>query len=245
VRFTGWGEPLLHPRAAEIAALVKEAGLKLKIYTNGLALTPELMDRFIELEVDDLQFSLQGLTPAQYEFNRRGAAYGRLRAALELASSRRGQAARPFLSVLTSTLADEARRADPEVFIKDMLTLVDKVAVDLTNLNHVADQDRVKPYLERQSSGLTRGRCVDVFLALEIKYDGLIQVCGQDAEGRPDHSLGRLGEVSLAEAWLGPGMNERRRLVGRALGHEALPVCRHCYHNTTKYELFKNRAEAG
>jgi hypothetical protein len=244
VRFTGWGEPLLHPRAAEIAALVKEAGLKLKIYTNGLALTPELMDRFIDLGVDDLQFSLQGLTPAQYEFNRRGADYQRLRASLELAAHRRGAAARPFLSVLTSTLADEAREADPEPFLRDMLTLVDKVAVDLTNLNFVADQGRVKPYLERQSAGLTRGRCVDVFLALEIKYDGLIQICGQDAEGRPDHSLGRLGETSLAEAWLGPRMNEQRQRVGRALGHESLPVCRHCYHNTTKYELFKNRPGA-
>jgi len=244
VRFTGWGEPLLHPRAGEIAALVKEAGLKLKIYTNGLALTPELMDRFIDLEVDDLQFSLQGLTPAQYEFNRRGAAYSRLRANLELAARRRGAAARPFLSVLTSTLADEARQADPEFFIRDMLTLADKVAVDLTNLNFVADQDRVKPYLDRQSAGLTRGRCVDVFLALEIKYDGLIQICGQDAEGRPDHSLGRLGEVSLGAAWLGPKMNERRRRVGRNLEHEALPVCRHCYHNTTKYDLFKKRPGA-
>ena len=244
VRFTGWGEPLLHPRAAEIAALVKAAGLKLKIYTNGLALTPELMDRFMDLEVDDLQFSLQGLTPAQYEFNRRGAAYLSLRAALEMAARRRGAAARPFLSVLTSTLADEAREADPEAFIKDMLTLADKVAVDLTNLNFVADRDRVKPYLGRQSAGLTRARCVDVFLALEIKYDGLIQICGQDAEGRPDHSLGRLGETSLGAAWLGPGMNERRQRVGRDLDHEALPVCRHCYHNTTKYELFKNPSGA-
>jgi len=243
VRFTGWGEPLLHPRAAEIAALVKEAGLKLKIYTNGLALTPRLMDLFIGLEVDDLQFSLQGLTPSQYEFNRRGATYGRLRASLELAACRRGAATKPFLSVLTSTLADEAREADPEAFIKDMLTLADKVAVDLTNLNFVADQSRVKPYLDRQSGGLTRGRCVDIFLALEIKYDGLIQVCGQDAEARPDHNLGRLGEISLAEAWLSPKMEERRRRVGRNLDHEALPVCRHCYHNTTKYELFKKHPE--
>ena len=244
VRFTGWGEPLLHPRAADIAALVKEAGLRLKIYTNGLALTPDLMDRFLELGVDDLQFSLQGLTPAQYEFNRRGAAYARLRASLEMAAARRGTAARPFLSVLTSTLADEARAADPEIFVREMLTLADKVAVDLTNLSFVADQSRVKPYLDRQSAGLTRGRCVDVFLALEVKYDGLIQFCGQDADGLAEHSLGRVGRLSLGEAWRGPRMNEQRQRVGRELGHESRPVCRHCYHNTDKYELFKAQAGA-
>jgi hypothetical protein len=124
-----------------------------------------------------------------------------------------------------------------------MLTLVDKVAVDLTNLNFVSGVERVRPYLDRQSAGLTRGRCVDVFLALEIKYDGLIQFCGQDADGLPEHSLGRLGETGLAEAWHSPKMEEHRRRVGRGLGHEALPVCRNCYHNTTKYDLFKKGAE--
>ncbi|MDR3038030.1 MAG: SPASM domain-containing protein, partial [Candidatus Adiutrix sp.] len=200
------------------------------------------MDHFIDLEVDDLQFSLQGLTPSQYEFNRRGASYARLRANIEMAATRRGAAARPFLSVLTSTLADEAREADPELFVREMLSLVDKVAVDLTNLNFVADQSRVQPYLDRQSGGLTRGRCVDVFLALEIKYDGLIQFCGQDAEGLAEHSLGRVGRMSLHTAWHSPRMEEQRRRVGRELEHESLPVCRNCYHNTTKDEWFKDRA---
>ncbi|MDR2945355.1 MAG: radical SAM protein [Candidatus Adiutrix sp.] len=243
LRLTGWGEPLLHPQAGEAVRLIKKAGLPLKIYTNGLALTPELMDLFIELEVDDLQFSMQGLTPEQYEFNRRRSSYARLRHNIEMAAARRGNRARPFLSVLTSVLADEARAADPEAFMDDLLTLVDKVAVDLTNLNFVAEVDRVKPFLDRQSGGLSRGRCVDVFLALEIKHDGLIQFCGQDANALEEHSLGRVGEISLAEAWHSPKMNAQRERVGRGLGHEAMAVCRNCYHNTTKYDVFKNKDE--
>ncbi len=239
IRLTGWGEPLLYPRIAEAAALIKATGRPLKIYTNGLALTPELMDRFLEAGVDDLQFSMQGLTPEQYEFNRRRSSYARLRANMEMAADRRGAAERPFLSLLTSVLADEAAAADPEAFVTEMLTVVDKVAVDLTNLNFVREVDRVKPFLDRQSGGLTRGRCVDVFLALEVKYDGLIQFCGQDADGLPEHSLGRVGEISLHQAWHSRGMNEQRDLVGRGLGHEARTVCRNCYHNTTKYDLFK------
>ncbi len=241
VRFTGWGEPLLHPQIGEITALVKQAGLPLKIYTNGLALTPELMDRFIDLGVDDLQFSMQGLTPEQYEFNRRRSSHERLMANIGMAARRRGSGARPFLSVLTSVLADEARTADPAAFADHMLTLVDKVAVDLTNLNFVSEVDRVKPFLDRQSGGLSRGCCVDVFLAMEVKYDGLIQFCGQDANGLEEHSLGRVGEISLHDAWHSPKMNEQRDRVGRGLGHETMTVCRHCYHNTTKYELFKKR----
>ncbi|MDR1921085.1 MAG: radical SAM protein, partial [Candidatus Adiutrix sp.] len=239
LRLTGWGEPLLHPRVGEIAAMIKKAGLPLKIYTNGLALTPEMMDLFMELRLDDLQFSMQGLTPEQYEFNRRKSSYRRLRARIEMAAQKKGGAARPFLSLLTSVLAHEALAADPKTFCEDMLALVDKVAIDLTNLNFVADQERVKPFLDRQSGGLSRGLCVDVFLALEVKYDGLIQFCGQDANGLDEHSLGRVGEISLFEAWRSRKMNEQRDRVGRALGHETMSVCRNCYHNTTKYDLFK------
>ena len=240
LRFTGWGEPLLHPKVGEIAALVKKAGLPLKIYTNGLALTPEMMDGFIEAGVDDLQFSMQGLTPTQYEFNRRGGNYQRLLETIEMAARRRGTNPRPFLSILTSVLANEAREADPESFMDDMLKWVDKVAVDLTNLNFVAEVDRVKPYLDSQSQGLDRRPCVDVFLSLEVKHDGLIQFCGQDADGRPEHSLGKVGETSLKEAWHSQKMNAHRDLVGRNSGHESSPICQNCYHNTNKYEFFKN-----
>ncbi|MDR0882632.1 MAG: radical SAM protein [Candidatus Adiutrix sp.] len=239
LRLTGWGEPLLYPDIAPAVALIKSAGLPLKIYTNGLALTPELMDSFIAAGLDDLQFSMQGLTPAQYEFNRRRSSYPRFRAAVEMAAQRRGTGSRPFLSLLTSVLADEAQAADPEAFTSDWLTWLDKVAIDLTNLNFVQEVERVRPFLSRQSPGLSRGPCVDVFLALEVKYDGLIQFCGQDANGLPEHSLGRVGETSLAEAWRSPKMNEQRQRVGRDLGHAALSVCRNCCHNTTKYDLFK------
>ncbi len=239
VRLTGWGEPLLHPEIGRAVTMIKEAGLPLKIYTNGLALTPELMDLMVAVQVDDLQFSMQGLTPEQYEFNRRNSSYARLRANIEMAARKRGDRARPFLSVLSSVLADEAEAADPAAFMEDLLTLVDKVAVDLTNLNFVSEVDRVKPYLDKQSGGLSRGRCVDVFLALEIKYDGLIQFCGQDANGLAEHSLGRVGETSLHQAWHSPKMNEQRDRVGRGLGHQSMSVSRNCYHNTKKYEIFK------
>ncbi len=240
LRLTGWGEPLLHSQIDDMVAIIKEAGLPLKIYTNGLALTPQLMERFIDLGVDDLQFSLQGLNAKQYEFNRRRADFTKLMANIEMAAQKRGNSSKPFLSVLTSVLASEAKEADAESFLAHFLSLVDKVAVDLTNLNFVSDVERVKPYLGEQSSGLLRRPCVDLFLALEIKYDGLIQFCGQDANSLPQYSLGKVGELGLHEAWHSEKMNAQRQQVGRELGHDSLPLCRNCYHNTKKYEVFQN-----
>lgn len=244
VRFTGWGEPLLHPRIGELCAEAKRRGVRLKIYTNGLALTPRLMDLFIDVGLDDLQFSLQGLDGAQYEFNRRGAAWEETESRILMASARRGGRERPFLSILTSVLGSELPGHDPERFAAAWLESVDKVAVDLTNLSFVAETEEARPHLAEQSAGLARGRCVDVFLALEVKHDGAIQFCGQDAEGRECHTIGRFGEMTLAEAWRHPRLEAQRDLVGRAMGHDGSPVCRNCYHNTDKYDVFK-RALAG
>jgi hypothetical protein len=245
VRFTGWGEPLLHPRIGELASLAKREGLRLKIYTNGLALTPGLFDLFRDVGVDDLQFSLQGLDGAQYEFNRRGARWEDAERRILMASGRRGSGTVPFLSILTSVLASELEGRDPRAFAERWLGHVDKVAVDLTSLNFVSGTEEARPYLALQSSGLSRGKCVDVFLALEVKYDGSIQFCGQDSEGRECHTVGRFGEMGLAEAWRHPRMEAQRDMVGRALGHDGSPVCRNCFHNTTKYDLFKRALGAG
>jgi organic radical activating enzyme len=245
VRFTGWGEPLLHPQIDELVKIVKERGIPLKIYTNGLALTDALTDAILALEVDDLQFSMQGLNEKQYLFNRVGGDYEKLCRNIERVSRKRGGQKKPFLSILTSVLADELEEESPEDFTAKWLGTVDKVGVDLTNLNFVRHLDRLSPHLGRQSAGLRRGRCVDVFLALEVKYDGLIQYCGQDSRSLPEHVIGRFPEMTLSEAWLGEAMEERRNKVGRALGHEQFPVCRNCYHNTDKYDAFKKRLSGG
>jgi hypothetical protein len=220
--------------------MAKEAGVAVKIYTNGQKMDRRTLSALIDSEVDEIQFSFQGLNEKQYHFNRVGGRHARLAQNIELAHDLRGRRPRPFLSALTSVLADELAQASPQAFCDRWLGLVDKVAIDLTNLNFVSDLPRVQPFLPRQSEGLRRGRCVDVFLALEVKYDGTIEFCGQDANSRPEHTAGRFPALSLKEAWDGEPLAAQRDRVGRALGHESSPVCRNCYHNTNKYDLFKN-----
>ncbi|MEW6263510.1 MAG: radical SAM protein [Thermodesulfobacteriota bacterium] len=243
IRVAGWGEPLLHPRFAEFVRRIKAGGVPLKVYTNGLLLTEEIMTAFIEAGLDELQFSMQGLTPAQYEFNRRRAKYDAFRAKVELAATRKYEAGadRPFLSLLTSVLKSELETANPYSFADDWLALVDKVAVDLTNLNFVRHLERVKELLDDQVLDQTHRPCVDVFLALEVNHNGLIEFCGQDAKETPEHILGRFPEMGLEPAWKSDKMEAQRQAVGREVRHDQLPVCRNCYHNTNKYDLFKNR----
>jgi hypothetical protein len=230
--------------------MVKERDIKLKIYTNGLALTTHMMEQFIILGLDDLQFSMQGLNAEQYLFNRVGSDYQKLTDNILMVSKLRNTLSgefdsKPFLSLLTSVLATELSAANAVSFTEKWLGLVDKVAIDLTNFNFVSHLERVKPYLNLQSKGLRRDHCVDVFLALEVKYDGSVQFCGQDSQGLEEHTVGMVPGESLAQLWLGERFQEKRQIVGRSLGHEQSPVCSHCYHNTSKYDLFKNALPQG
>ena len=243
LRVAGWGEPLLHPRFSDHVRRIKEAGLPLKVYTNGVLLTEEIMTAFIEAGLDELQFSMQGLSPQQYEFNRRKSSFPVFREKVELAARLREKAGaeRPFLSLLSSALKSELESADPGEFVREWSPLVDKIALDLTNLNFVRGCERVRDHLDDQALCLVHRPCVDVFLAIEVNHNGAIEFCGQDASQTPEHVLGNVMNMTIHEAWHSDKMNVHRQAVGRDVRHDDMVICRNCYHNTTKYDLFKEK----
>jgi organic radical activating enzyme len=243
MRVAGWGEPLLHPSFADQVRKIKAADIPLKVYTNGTLLTEDLMKAFIDADLDEIQFSMQGLTPQQYEFNRRKSSYDLFRSKVEMAADVRDRsgASRPFLSLLTSVLKSELETADPKGFIASWSHLTDKIAMDLTNLNFVRDCPRVRDFLDDQALKQVHRPCVDVFLALEVNYNGAIEYCGQDANRTPEHVIGNIMNMTLHTAWHSDKMNTHRQAVGREVRHDDLPICRNCYHNTSKYDLFKDK----
>jgi len=93
VRFTGGGEPLLHPQIDEVLAACKQRGLITCLTTNGTLLTPERARSFAALPLDELAVSLWAATPETYSRthpNRTGRTYERIRAGLaELCAARR------------------------------------------------------------------------------------------------------------------------------------------------------------
>ncbi|MGQ9655487.1 MAG: radical SAM/SPASM domain-containing protein [Thermodesulfobacteriota bacterium] len=60
VYLQGWGEPFLNPGFFAMAAMAKEAGCRVGTTTNGMLLTPELIQKVVEAELDILAFSLAG-----------------------------------------------------------------------------------------------------------------------------------------------------------------------------------------
>ena len=243
VRLNGWGEPLLHPDVVEQIQYASARGVLTKIYTNGTALTRGKMRRLMQAGLAELQFSMQGLTSRRYGVLRPPARYRRFHAQVSLAATARVEAgaARPFLSLLTSVDAADLREAPPDVFARDWLTLVDKVAIDTTLYTYVAHTESAQAHLADQLAPAVHVPCVDISLKLAIHRGGEIVMCGRDYDAHPYYTLGQVGRDSIHAAWHSPRLQRHRELVGEARQHSRFPLCRHCYTTTTKYEHLKAR----
>ncbi len=69
VKLTG-GEPLLHPRIGELLAVVRDAGLRLTLETNGTRCTPELAAEIARSAQPLVSVSLDGSDAASHEWVR-------------------------------------------------------------------------------------------------------------------------------------------------------------------------------
>jgi tungsten cofactor oxidoreducase radical SAM maturase len=66
VVFMGFGEPFLHPQILQMIQLVRERNLDVTIISNGLLLDKPILQEIINLRVDRLVISLDGVTPETY-----------------------------------------------------------------------------------------------------------------------------------------------------------------------------------
>lgn len=72
LHFAGYGEPTSHPDFLEMVRLAKQAGAAVGITTNGTLLTPELSTALVELNVERLVVSIDGVQPEHYQDIRLG-----------------------------------------------------------------------------------------------------------------------------------------------------------------------------
>ena len=67
VLLSGKGEPLLHPRCLDMVAYVKQRGLGLTLFSNGVLVREEAREALVVHGCDLLYVSLSSATPAVYE----------------------------------------------------------------------------------------------------------------------------------------------------------------------------------
>jgi MoaA/NifB/PqqE/SkfB family radical SAM enzyme len=66
IHFGGYGEPMTYPWFLQAIELAKGIGAPVEMTTNGTMLTPELAQALIDLDVDKIMVSIDGVSPEVY-----------------------------------------------------------------------------------------------------------------------------------------------------------------------------------
>lgn len=233
VRFIGWGEPLLHPDLFEFLTICKKNHILTHLNTNGLLLSEERMQKFVDIPLESLKFSFQGVDRKSYSEMRNIDFFPRFLEKIRSFDRIRGSSQYPFIHV-SSTITYESNE-QVEHFKADIQEYVDLVTVGRTRLDHInlekvklkpEEKSRLQSLLKCESVSKTHKPCSEVFNVLSINWDGSVSACCADYDKRM--LVGDLSKDSIQKIWKSPKMNAYRKLLWE-MKHDTLEICRTCY----------------
>jgi len=213
VALMGLGEPFLHRRLLEFAALAKSAGLsRLYTSTNATLLTPQVMDALFDADVfDQLILSLDGGKEI-YEKLRPGVPYQIVADNVRnlLAAKRRRRARRPEIEL--QILLMEETEHEVETYCETWAPLLadgDRILIKEGDTFGGQVRDR-RPDAQRRREPAVRFACRQLWKDLSIAWDGLVTVCCKDVLYKL--AVGNARETELIDLWNSPRWNGIRRL---------------------------------
>jgi MoaA/NifB/PqqE/SkfB family radical SAM enzyme len=88
VELQGEGEPLLHPRFFDMVEACRARGIRVSLITNGSLLSPERIERLLDLGVGSIHVSMESADPGRFEAIR-GGKFAKVRGGLALLAARK------------------------------------------------------------------------------------------------------------------------------------------------------------
>ena len=102
LRFIRWGEPTLHKNFVSYLRIAKDAGLHVHLGTNGSKLNEQVILQLLEMKLDSIKFSFQGVDEKTYSEMRYGQSYEELVDTVKLFYKMRGDLPYPFMHITTT-----------------------------------------------------------------------------------------------------------------------------------------------
>ncbi|MCC7016142.1 MAG: radical SAM protein [Rhodospirillales bacterium] len=233
LRFIRWGEPFTHPRILDYLRACREAGVLTHVNTNGSKLDEATIDALLEIPLDSLKFSFQGVDRKSYAEMRNTDFFVELVATIRRLHAKRGTRAKPFIQVST-TITYESKGM-VEAFRRDLAPFCDSLNVGRTVLEYVdLNAVRLRPHefeelrrlKELESVIKVHPECPEVFDKLSVNWDGTITACCMDSDNVM--TIGDVRTQTLAEVWASDTLNRYRSLLAE-MRHDELALCKSCY----------------
>lgn len=202
------GEPLLHPEAAALVSLAKQAGVRqVGLSTNGVSLAGARAESLLDAGLDRLECSMDALDRDGYRAMRGRDHFDRVERNVRafLARKRARGLERPVVSVQFMRTPDvDARLAEivaawqPHLGARDFVMTIRPAAfggaIDTVTAGH--------------SAPASRPPCPWLFESMMVMQDGTVTMCGADWDATAP--LGNVRESSLEAIWTGAEVQRRR-----------------------------------
>lgn len=218
----GHGDPLLHPKFADVCARIRAAGVcGLAVSSPLVELSDRAFEALFEQRVDLLEVRLDAATPEAYQAAHGRDAYDTVIANIERIEAERRRRLAPQPIVVPSLTRYLTTLPELEHFFDDWIRRTGWAV--LRGYNDYAG--RLPPDELLPTEPLVRRPCARLNARLLLLADGNVPRCEQDIAG--EHALGRWDMQSLGEIWNGGPLARLRAAHAESCGAE-LPLCRSC-----------------
>lgn len=234
IRFIRWGEPTLHKNFIEYIEKAKKVGIKCHFNTNGTLLTEEDIKKLINLKLDSIKFSFQGVDEKSYLEMRSSDYFYKLLNKIKLFYKIRGNREYPYIHVATTITYETKNQV--EKFKKYIQDYCDLVTIGRTKLEHInvdkinLDENKRNTLIKLKSQESIVKKhpncCPEVFDKLSINWNADVTACCGDYDNKM--IIGSLNKNSLLEIWNLPKMKAFREILSQKQ-YSKLELCKTCY----------------
>ncbi|NIO81501.1 MAG: radical SAM protein [Candidatus Aminicenantes bacterium] len=203
------GEPLLHPKLMEMIDYCGKIGLKSGFSTNAISLDEAKSKQLLQLPLDLLVLSFDGVTKETYETIRKKAnfesTYQNINRFLVLKSKSKKS---PYTMIQLIYQEENFKEA------KDFYLKWKKSAVDVVRVKPYLNYPGLDEYLGKRTrrTGEKIKPCMLLWRQLAIYWDGTVVACCMDFLSKM--VLGNAADASIAEIWNGDPMQKLREIHG-------------------------------
>jgi len=210
-----FGDPLLHPKLPEFINYAGSQGLKTKISTVGVALTPKLIDELVESDLTVIKFSFWGTNEREFEYFQ-NASYRRTMENIHRFIEKKSK-----IKVIIELLTDGSHKMSELEYYNQWKDMIQMKPAG----NWIGDDNQVIKFtkVKRKTTTVPCGK----FWGSELKvlWNGDVVPCCMDYDGKA--VVGNIQEETIMSIWGGAKMNELRKLHAEGRRGE-VELCKFC-----------------
>jgi MoaA/NifB/PqqE/SkfB family radical SAM enzyme len=210
-----WTEPLMAKHFREHIGQMKERGIPVVLNTNGLLLTDDMAQFFVDIRLDAVFVSIDATTAETLMASRGTDKLAKIEEAVHRMLRVRGRSPLPRVGV--SFTAEECNRHEVEAFVAHWIRHVDVVRVGEIYQEHLGT-------ISGQPLG-ERVPCASLYNTLPIQFNGNAVICCLDGWGATN--MGNVLADGVKAVWHGRAFQEARYFHETGQ-YDKVPFCRDC-----------------